>query len=453
MSKTTGQRGKHHGTLELRGKVYRARWEYNGRVYTRTTGTGNRREAEKRLEEFTRPFRTTDAKEVLQHLEAKVACKEDDLAQIEAAKPGFTLMAAWSNFHANYKNGKYDRATMTNYEQWFWIFADWLKVCHPEISELGQVTTSIAQSYAKSLLAGTTEDLKGKVARFRRPVRGTTYNRHLNALALIWKTVAKVPESKLGANPFAWDKRTDTGIPRISLRKGEKPHRHRDLNFQEVHKLLNAANGEIRGILAMSYYTGLRFKDCVLMKWDNVDAVAGLIVERSYKTDEEIRARINPALRRILEDTVKTSKGYLFPETAATYNSGPNGRTILSKQLTKLFQSVGIETSYKPETGNFRAVADCTFHSLRHTFNSHLQRIGFDRSARQALMGHATPAMTAHYEHGYADAPMALPDLLTCDSDPSEDKLAQLKSLMASMSASELNEARSLVLAQQGQQG
>jgi len=48
---------------------------------------------------------------------------------------------------------------------------------------------------------------------------------------------------------------------------------------------------------------------------------------------------------------------------------------------------------------------------------------------------------------------MALPDLLTCDSDPSENKLAQLKSLMASMSVSELNEARSLVLAQQGQQG
>ena len=205
MAKTTGQRSKHHGTLELRGKVYRARWEYHGRVFTRSTRTGNRREAERILEEFTRPFWTTDDKEVLQHLEAKVAGRDDDLAKIEAARPGFSLMAAWSYFHANYKNGKYDQATMTNYEQWFWIFADWLKVCHPEIVELGQVTAAIAQSYAKSLLAGTTDELKGKVARFRRPVRGTTYNRHLNALALIWKTVAKEPEAKLGANPFAWD--------------------------------------------------------------------------------------------------------------------------------------------------------------------------------------------------------------------------------------------------------
>ena len=453
MAKTTGQRSKHHGTLELRGKVYRARWEYRGRVFTRSTRTGNRREAERILEEFTRPFWTTDDKEGLQHLEAKVAGRDDDLAKIEAARPGFSLMAAWSYFHTNYKNGKYDQATMTNYEQWFWIFADWLKVCHSEIVELGQVTAAIAQSYAKSLLAGTTNELNGKVARFRRPVRGTTYNRHLNALALIWKTVAKEPEAKLGANPFTWDKRTDTGIPRITLRKGDKPHRHRDLSFQEVHKLLNAANGELRGVLAMSYYTGLRFKDCVLMRWDNVDAVAGLIVERSFKTDEEICARINPALRRILEDTVKTSEGYLFPETAATYNRGVNGRVELSKRLTQLFQSVGIKTSYKPEAGNLRAVADCTFHSLRHTFNSHLQRLGFDRCARQALMGHATAAMTAHYEHGYAEAPMALPDLLTCESDPSEDKLLQLRSLMATMSESELNEARSLVLAQQGGQG
>lgn len=68
-------------------------------------------------------------------------------------------------------------------------------------------------------------------------------------------------------------------------------------------------------------------------------------------------------------------------------------------------------------------------------------------------MGHATPAMTAHYEHGYADAPMALPDLLTCGNDPSEDKLVQLKSLMATMSGDELNAARSFVLAQQDGQG
>ena len=451
MAKTAGQRGKHHGTLELRGKVYRARWEYNGRTYTRTTGTGNRREAERLLEEFTRPFRTADAKEVLQHLEAKVACKEGDLAKLEAAKPGFTPMAVWAYFHANYKNGKYDRATMTNYEQWFWIFVDWLKVCHPEVSELRQVTPTIAQEYAKSLLAGTTEELKGKVARFRRPIRGTTYNRHLNALALIWKTVAKVEGAKLGANnPFAWDKKTDTGIQRITLRKGDKPHRHRDLSFQEVHAILNVASGEIRGILAMSYYTGLRFKDCVLMKWGGIDLATHLIVTRSYKTDEETQTRINPTLWNILGEVVKTSTGYLFPETAALYNSGANGRVELSKTLTRLFQSVGIETSYKPEEGNLRAVPDCTFHSLRHTFNSHLQRIGFDRCARQALMGHATPAMTAHYEHAYADAPMALPNLLTSGDDPSEDKLAQLKSLMASMSDDELNQARALMLANKG---
>lgn len=86
MAKTIGQRSKHHGTLELRGKVYRARWEYHGRVFTRSTRTGNRREAERILEEFTRPFWTTDDKEVLQHLEAKVAGRDDDLAKIDKAK-------------------------------------------------------------------------------------------------------------------------------------------------------------------------------------------------------------------------------------------------------------------------------------------------------------------------------------------------------------------------------
>jgi len=449
MAKTAKQRSKHHGTLELRGKTFRARWEYNGRVYTRSTRTGNRREAERRLEEFTRPFWTTDDKEVLQHLEAKVAAKDNDLANLESQTPGFTLMQSWAYFYANYKNGKCDPATMRNYEQWFWIFAEWLKACHPEIKELRQVSTHVATDYTKYLLTGTTDELKGKITRFRRPIRGTTYNRHLNALALIWKTVAKEPKAKLGNNPFAWDKRTDTGIPRITLKKADKPHKRRDLNCHELHKLLCATTGEMQGILALGYYTGLRFVDCILMRWDNIDLDNCLINVCSHKTDENTCTRIHPTLWTVLQVVVKTNSGYLFPNSAETYNQGTNGRVKLSNLFTDLFRSIGIETQYKPIDSNLRAVPDCTFHSLRHSFCSHMQRAGFDRSIRQVLMGHATPAMTSHYEHNYADAPLALPDLLTSAENPADNKLAQLTQLMSSMSGDELKQAKSLVLARQ----
>ena len=36
------KRGKHHGSLELRGATWFARWMVNGKYYTRSTGTADR---------------------------------------------------------------------------------------------------------------------------------------------------------------------------------------------------------------------------------------------------------------------------------------------------------------------------------------------------------------------------------------------------------------------------
>lgn len=62
MAKKSGQRGKGSGTLVMRGKVWCARWTVEGKVFTRTTGTSDRRKAEAKLAEYTAPFRLGEKK-------------------------------------------------------------------------------------------------------------------------------------------------------------------------------------------------------------------------------------------------------------------------------------------------------------------------------------------------------------------------------------------------------
>ncbi len=263
----------------------------------------------------------------------------------------------------------------------------------------------------------------------RPPVRGTTLNRHMNALSLAWKHIAadnmelavqRVSEDgtqrtikarpKLGANPFAWDKSTGTGIRRVVLKHGDRPHKRRDLTLQEVYQLLTTAKGELRVLVALGFYTGLRLGDAALLDWGCVDWANKVITVQSRKTETKTETRINPALARIVEEEVKTQTGYLLPELAALYNGGTTGRVKLDRMITDLFASIGIRTSYKAE-GDVRARPDCGFHSLRHTFVTQLARAGVTMRERQALAGHNTAAMTAYYTHEDGAGALALPDL------------------------------------------
>ena len=70
--KAKRKRAKGTGTLQLRGGTWQARWTVHGKVYVRSTGTGSRREAERRLAEFTADFRSRDEKHIVECLAARV---------------------------------------------------------------------------------------------------------------------------------------------------------------------------------------------------------------------------------------------------------------------------------------------------------------------------------------------------------------------------------------------
>lgn len=479
MGKKAACRAKGAGTVYLDGRLWRARWVVDGKVYTRATGEKDKRAALAKLAEFVHPYQAKTDAARMEGAIAQLGGKKAEIQKYEDSLPALTPQAAWSAYLESQSRPRSGSSTLSSYEQEYCDFCTWLAETHPEAKELRNVSPDIGSEYARALLAGTppetreaveaarmvlncyskTHDLtkiptnETKAAEYRKarktlaafawnppdgvwdcgddaepieiqkarhlvslkirqPVRGSTFNRHLNTLALIWRTLAveMKGKSKLGENPFAWDKTTGRGIRRIKLKHADRPHKRQDLNLEELAKLLMMAKGEMRILIAIGFYTGLRLGDSVLMDWGKIDRVNGLIVTRSAKTDVETKTRVHPTLARIISEEKAPSTGYLMPELANLYLKGDSGAAEVSRRVIQLFQSVGIQTSFKTNDG-LRARADKTFHSLKHSCLTQLKRAGVAFRERQALGGHSTPNMTAYYTHEDGAGALALPDL------------------------------------------
>lgn len=443
------------GTLEKRGGIWLARWTVGGKRFTRSTGekiSGGKKAKEaayKKLEEFTSGFDLKDEKRILEVQVAKLSGVDRKLAEEEARKPALRFMEGWTAYVQSQSRPRSGKATLEAYETQYFEFVKWLEDYHAEITELRHVSRGIADEYAQALLSGTAKEQadeigkarqwldtyernhKGETARLlsedeqkaidarrkvaartiRKPVRGGTFNKHMNALSLIWRHVSRHEKARITLNPWGFDKDTGTGIQRITLNHAERPHTRRTLTVEEVYNLLKAAQGEMRVLIGIGFYTGLRLGDAVCLKWENIDRVRGTIETRSRKTDTVTKAAIHPALANILQEGTKPkASGYVLPELATRYESGKAGRVLINKRLRALFNSVGIVTSHKDEQGR-QSVIDCGFHSLRHTFVTAIRERGATLQTAKQLAGHNTERMTEHYTHDSERAVLALPDV------------------------------------------
>jgi len=371
MAKKARGRSKGAGTLVLRGKTWYARWVVDGKIYTRTTGTSSRREAEKILEDLVAPFRLGSEEKTLETMAARLGGVQAQIAKIEDAAPATSVFNGWQAYIDSHNRPDSGPVTLSQYEGWYEAFARWVEVEHPETVELRQVTQSHADEYAGHLL---------------KRVSATTFNRHINLLALAWRVLEET--ARLPVN--VWKK---IGRKRFQV------HSRRELTLEELGRVCEAAQGEMRLLLAVGIYTGLRLGDAACLDWGSVDMVKGIISVIPSKTARRSQKRvtipIHATLYAMLADCPEhRRKGYVMPNMAARYQAF---NAALAKDVTKLFQSVGIET--RTETKGRRARVDVGYHSLRHTFVSLCAAGGVSQSVVQSLVGHGSPAMTAHYTH------------------------------------------------------
>ena len=411
------------GFLILRGKTFYAVWNVKGKRFVKTTGQTVEKEAEKVLAKFIQPVLIEDDAKLLEAVKARIDGGKTELAAIDAEQnPALTIAKAWDAYLSSDKRPDTGKSTLDQYAFQFTRFEKWIVEKHPAVKTLQDITPEIASQFAASM----TKD--GKSA--------NTVNKYLNLMTLVFRVLKK--PARLSSNP--WE---DIQRKRI-VSQGR-----RELTIAELRDVCAKAQGEMRIMLAIGIYTGLRLGDCATLRWGEVDLVRGTITRIPNKTGRRnpkpVLIPIHPTLGAMLaEIPAKARKVYVLPDMTTDYLSRSDNVT---DQVQKLFSDCDILT-HKPGTGyeikvhedgtrkkidtGKRAVLEVGFHSLRHTFVSLCRAANTPLSVVESIVGHSNPAMTRHYTHtGEAAALAAVSALPSITGEPVKPLLQSGKVLSA----------------------
>ena len=212
-----------------------------------------------------------------------------------------------------------------------------------------------------------------------RQVSGNTYNKHLVTLTAAWRAVGRA--AGVRGNPWA-------DLPR----KRKDTHSRRSLTKEEVAKVLALAQGELRSLVLVGLWTGLRLGDACRLKWDAFKA-DGAVEVKTAKTGAVVRL---PAARLVAE-LGKRGEGYVMPGMAAAYGR-KSTRSEVSKKISALFERAGLTVREKRK-GWLQSRPTASFHSLRHTFVTRCVEAGVPVAVVRELVGHTRETMTMQYTH------------------------------------------------------
>lgn len=358
------------------GKNWLARWVYKGQVFYQTTGEVDKKKALKVLERITRPFREQRAIDIERNLLNRIQSLQEC-----ATKTKLPVDEIWNVFSKKLKHDDVESSTAKVYEVAVCMMARWMKA---KVKYANDITPKIAEEYLDELSSS---------------IGAATYNTRLVLFKRIWKSLHA--EYQLCAD--TWEN--------FKKKKTTKSSR-RTVNNIEIGKVLAKADSfDMKLLLAIGIYTGLRISDCALLKWNDIDFEHKLMKVIPIKTkkhmDAPIEIPIHPTLLSMLHEATNDSE-YVSEENANAYKHGH-----LSGQVVELFKQCGIETSRK-ENGKTKML--CSFHSLRHTFVSQAINNGMSPLLVQKIVGHSAVNMTSSYYHEnmdkMAEGINALPDVM-----------------------------------------
>ncbi len=370
------------GHLFKRGRSFYVRWAVNGKIFSKALRDDsgdpitNQRDAEEAQTKIMATFLVADEATALESIAAKLEGKRAELGRlVDEQNPPLPVAKAWLEYLEAANRPDSGESTLHQYGFQFSAFADWMKEKHGDAATLRTVTKEIAEEYAAHLQHGR--------------LSASTYNKHLNLLTLVFRVLKH--KAKLTSNP--WEE---------IQRKRIIPQSRRELTIDELKKVCLAATGELRTLLAVGLYSGLRLGDCATLRWGEVDLARGIIRRIPNKTarrnPKPVMVPIHHALLDMLSLTPANERGdFVLPEMAALYNRRTD---LVTDMVQQHFKNCGLQ-AHKPGTGKDgkRAVVEVGFHSLRHTFVSLCRESNAPLSVVESIVGHSSPAMTRHYTH------------------------------------------------------
>lgn len=202
----------------------------------------------------------------------------------------------------------------------------------------------------------------------RRGRSGSTINQALGAIKFFYREV--VPREWALSTPY---QRFPQRLPVI-------------LSREEVRRLLEAAGGlRERAAMEIAYGAGLRLNELLHLRVGDIDSERMVIHVRLGKGKKDRDVMLSASLLETLRAYWRQARprGYLFPGQKA---DRPLNATVLQRSFSIAKQTARIEK-------------EVSFHSLRHSFATHLMESGVSVRTIQALLGHRSLGTTERYTH------------------------------------------------------
>ncbi|MCX6923043.1 MAG: tyrosine-type recombinase/integrase [Verrucomicrobia bacterium] len=192
---------------------------------------------------------------------------------------------------------------------------------------------------------------------------------------------------------------------RVTLLKIRRTVKRQPFNEAQLRRLLAEANDEWRGMILFGIYSGLRLGDIATLTWRSVDLQKGDLALTTAKTGREQVLPLAKPLLRHLENMPAGDDpdAPLFPSAFAAKQRSHAGGT-LSNQFHEILVKAKVAdprphlNSGKGRSAK-RAPSVLSFHSLRHTTTSMLKNAGVSDAVARDIIGHESAAVSANYTH------------------------------------------------------
>jgi integrase len=164
----------------------------------------------------------------------------------------------------------------------------------------------------------------------------------------------------------------------------------RYLSIAESEKLLTALavkSQNLHDIALLSLHAGLRFGEIAALRWSCVNWEAGTLAIWDAKTGSRIAYPAEKAMEMLKSRTQGRPDELIFPKRSGLDGSMAQASKVFGETVNDLKLNEGI-TDRKQKV---------TFHTLRHTYATHLYESTHDLYLTQRSLGHSSGTMTARY--------------------------------------------------------
>jgi integrase len=232
-----------------------------------------------------------------------------------------------------------------------------------------------------------TADIQGFLLKLKDDgLSGCSLKTARTALRAMFKSLAK--ESKLEEDVVEASK-----IPVVALSN------RKAFTADEVRDILRTCSPLIRPVVLLAASTGMRRKDCCLLKWGDVRLDEGIIAKTQCKTGRQVRIPLSPAAHQWLtalksEAVNSKDSAFVLPEAAKEYHN--SGAYRINSHLMECLGCLGLEHN-QTITGRYRKAKLRGWHSFRDFFLTTLANSNIPIHLVGQAAGHTSLAVTGTY--------------------------------------------------------